>query len=79
MESYEKLKEINIKIGTCDYSDGIIKFEDFDLSNILIDKKPYENILVYNSSYKTLIGAKPMCIWFDKIDGFTRVYDRARY
>ena len=26
-----------------------------------------------------MIGAKPLCIRFDKIDGFIRVYDRTRY
>ena len=30
-------------------------------------------------SYKTLIGAKSLRIRFDKIDGFTRVYNRTRY
>ena len=51
------------------YFDGIIKFEDFDLDDILIDEKSYRNILVYNTSYKTVIGAKPLHIRFDKIDG----------
>ena len=32
-------------------------------------KKSYKNILVYDISYKTLIGAKPLCIKFDKING----------
>ena len=35
--------------------------------------------IVYNISYKTLIGAKPICIRFDKIDGFIRVYHGTRY
>ena len=30
--------------------------------------------MIYNSSYKTLIGAKPLRISFDKVDGFNRVY-----
>ena len=30
-----------------------IKIEDFDLDNILIDEKSYENILVYNISYQS--------------------------
>ena len=42
-------------------------------------KKSYENILVYDISYKTLIGAKPLRIRFDKVDGFIRVYDGTRY
>ena len=36
MESKE-LKEINIKNHTCYYFDDIIKVEDFNLDNILID------------------------------------------
>ena len=46
----------------CYYFDDIIKLEDFDLDNILIDKKPYENILIYNISCKALIDRKPLCI-----------------
>ena len=68
MESNNGLKEIDIKIGTFYYFDDIIKFEDFDLDNILIDEKPQENILVYEISYKTLVGTKPLRIRFDKID-----------
>ena len=55
--------------------DGITKFEDFHFHNILIDEILHENILIYNISYKTLIGAKPLRIRFDKIDGFIRIYD----
>ena len=32
--------------------DGIIKLEDFNLDNILIDEKTRENILIYDISYK---------------------------
>ena len=38
MESNDKLKEIDIKNRTCYYFDDIIKMEDFDLNNMLIDK-----------------------------------------
>ena len=34
--------------------------------------------MIYDISYKTLIGAKPLRIKFDKIDGF-RVHNGARY
>ena len=57
-ETNDKLKEIDIKNRTCYYFDNIIKTEDFDLENILIDEKSYENILVYNISCKSLIVAK---------------------
>ena len=38
MVSNDKLKEIDIKNCMCYYFDDIIKIEDFDLDNILIDK-----------------------------------------
>ena len=79
MESNDKLKEIDIKNRTCCYFDDIIKIEDFDVDYILIDKKSYQNILVYNISYKGLIDYKPLRIRFDKIDGLIRVYDGTRY
>ena len=36
-------------------------------------------VLIYNISHKNLVVAKTLCIRFDKIDGFIRVYDRTRY
>ena len=73
------LKEINIKIRTCYYIDDIIKFEDFDLANILLDEKSYQNIFVYEILYKTFIGAKLLRIKFNKVDWFIWVYDGTRY
>ena len=46
---------------------------------ILIDEKSYEKILIYDISYRTLIGVKPLCIRFDKIDALIRVSDATRY
>ena len=63
----------------CYYFDELIKIEDFDLDNVLIDEKSSNNILACNSSYKTLIGAKPLHSRFDKNDGFIRACDRTRY
>ena len=70
-----EFKEVRIKNRTCYYFNDIIKLEDFDLDNILIDEKSYENILIYNISYKTLIDSKPFRTRFNKIDGCTRIYD----
>ena len=42
-----------IKNRTCYYFDDIIKLENFDLDNILTDKKLSKNILIYDISYKT--------------------------
>ena len=69
----DELKDIDIKNRKRYYFDDIIKIKNSDLDNILINEKSYENILVYNISNKTLIGAKPMCIRFDKVDGFVKV------
>ena len=80
MESNYELKEINIKNRTCYYFDDIIKVFNFNLDNILVDEKSYEDILVYNISYKNLIGSKPFRIVFNEIDGFIRwVCDRWGY
>ena len=79
MDISNKLKEIDIKNCTCYYFDCIIKIEDLDLDNILIDEKSYENVLVFNIWYKSFINSKLLRIRFDKIDGFIRVYDGTRY
>ena len=79
MESNDELKEIDIKDCIWYYFNDIIKTEDFDFDNILIDEKSYENILGYNISYKSLIESKPLRIRFDKIDEVIRVYDGTRY
>ena len=49
------------------------------LDNILIDEKSHKNILIYNISYKNLIGSKPLRIRLDKIDQIIRIYDGTRY
>ena len=50
MESNNKLKNMDIENCTCYYFDDINKFEDFDLDNILLNKKSFKNSLVYNIS-----------------------------
>ena len=70
-----EFQKVRVKNCTCYYFDDIIKLEDFDFDNTLIDEELHENHI----SYKTLIGPKPLCIRFDKIDGFIRIYDGTRY
>ena len=41
---------------------------------ILWDEKLYENISVYEITYKTSTGPKPLHIRIAKIDGFIRVH-----
>ena len=52
MESNNELKEIDIKNRGGYYFNYIVKIEDFDFNNILLDKKSYENILIYDMAYK---------------------------
>ena len=72
MENNE-LKKVCIKNCTCYYFDDIIKIKDFDFDDILLDKKSFENILIFDISHKPLIDAK------DKVHGFIRVYDGTKY
>ena len=74
MENKDKLKEIDIKNRTCWYFGELIKDVDIYFSDILLDEELYENISVYDVSYKTLTVPKPLRITFDKIDGFIRVH-----
>ena len=42
---------------------------DIDFEDLLLDEKSYktyENILIYDISYKTFMSAKPLRIWFEK-------------
>ena len=61
------------------YFDDMTKLEDFNLDNILIDEKSHKSILIYDISYKILACSKPLHIRFDKIDGFSRIYDGIKY
>ena len=79
MESNDELKEIDINNRAYCYFDDIIKIEDFDFDNILVNKKSYKDILVYDMSYKTLIDVKPLRNTFDKVDRFIRVDGGTRY
>ena len=45
MDGNDELKETNIKNCTCYLFHDIIKFEDFDLNNFLINEKSNEIIL----------------------------------
>ena len=45
----------------------LIKLEEFDIDNILIDEKLHENISIYNFSYKIFILKKNFNIILNKI------------
>ena len=78
MESRNDFKKIDIKNCTCYYFDYIIRVEDVNF-NILLDEKSYESILIYDISYKTFMGVKPLRIRFDEVYGVIKIYDGNRY
>ena len=53
---------------------------DIYSNDILLDEKLFKenhgNILIYDISYKTSTGAKPLRFMLDKIDGFIKVCNR---
>ena len=66
MESKDELKEIDIKNRTCYYFDDILAAMDIYSEDFLLDEKLYKNFLIYDISYKTFVGSKPLGIRFDK-------------
>ena len=75
MKTKGEFKKVNIKNHMCYYFDDIINDVDIHFSDILLDQKLYQNISVYDISYKTSTCSEPLRIRFDKIDGFIRVHD----
>ena len=57
----------------------ILKIVHVIILIILRNQKLYKNILVYDISYKTLIGAKPLRIRLDRVDWFIGVYNGIIY
>ena len=75
MDSKTEFKKIFIKNRTCYYFDDIMKVEDIKVNNILLDKKSYEDTLVYNILCKEFMDAKPLRIRFDKVNGLIKIYN----
>ena len=67
----------------CYYFHDIMKAMDINFGNILFIEKSYKNsfetILVYDISYKTFMNEKLLHIRFNKVNGFIKIYDGARY
>ena len=57
------LKKKNIK------NDDIMDVDNINVDRILLDKKSYKNILVYDILNKKVIDANPLRIRFNKVDG----------
>ena len=79
MEIKDELTKIDIKNRTCFSFDDIMRVTDIDFIDNLLDRKSYENILTFDISYKTFMGAKALPIQFEKIDRFIKTYDGIRY
>ena len=79
MKRKDEFKKNNIKNCMCYYFDDIMKVDDINVDNILLDEKSYENILVSNILYKKFMDEKPLSIRFDKVDGVIKVYGGIRY
>ena len=69
---------IKYKNGKCYYFDHMMRVIDIDFNNILLEEKTYKKVLLYDISYKVFIGKNPLCIRFDKIVGFIKVYSGIR-
>ena len=70
MESKDGLKETDIKNGTCYYFDDITRVIDVDFS---------DNLLNNHMKLFQFRSAKPLRIWFDKINGFVKIFDGIKY
>ena len=73
------LKGNDIKNHTFNCFDDIIKVNDLDLDNILLDEKSYENILIYDVARKTRYDTKHFRVIFEKLDGYIRKHDETNY
>ena len=75
-----EFKNLCIKNRTCYYFDDTIKLEDFDIDNILIDKKSHKKYFDWWHFIWNFNWCQTFHIFrFDKIDGSIRIFDRTRY
>ena len=79
MKSNNELKDIDIDNCICYCFDDIMRVVGIDFDDILLNEKSYKSILIRNTLCKTFIGAKPLHIRFEKIDGFIKIYDGTKY
>ena len=82
MESKNEFKKYDIKNRTCYCFDEVMRYIDIYSGDILLEEesyKTYENILIYDISYKTFIGSIPLRIRFDQTDWFIKIYDGLRH
>ena len=84
MESRNELKEIGIKNRTYYYFGDIKRIREFEILVLgIVNRDIYIYIYIYiiyiynipYKSYKAFMGPKPLCIRFDEIDRFIKIYD----
>ena len=74
-ENEYKVKDLNIKNRTYYFVNDFIYTENFDLSNIKIDEKSYENILIYYIGYVIIkeyvktYSVNPLYLIFQYVNG----------
>ena len=66
--------KIDIKNNARYYFGHIIRLIGINPGDFSLDRKHYENILIYDILYKILTGSIPLRIRFDKIGGFIKTY-----
>ena len=58
-----KLKEVDIKNRICYYFDHIINSNEFDVDNLLLVERSHQTMSIFDISYKTPYGARPIRIF----------------
>ena len=56
--------------------DYLCDINDLHSVSVLIDRESYENVLIFDVTYKTLYHTKFLHIVFDKVDGHVRKYEK---
>ena len=56
--------------------DYLCDINDLHSVSVLIDRESYENVLIFDVTYKTLYHTKLLHIVFDKVDGHVRKYEK---
>ena len=72
-----RVKQINIKNGTCYFFNDMINIKDFDSHLLKLDKKSFKNIDIYYIGYITkkdeykINNVNPHYLLVHEVDGFT--------
>ena len=82
-----KFKDIDIKIHSYYFFDGIIKIKNFDPNEIKIVEKSYKNIRTYYIGYFTMKKSKyvkinsvnPLHLIFSKVNGYFEETNKNKY